>query len=268
MKNHPNKSKLPAWLKKPLLYAAAVAVWVLVWYLAARRIGEELLLPRPGAVVRRLAELTVTAGFRRVVLTSLGRIAAGMVIGVTTGCLLALLTHFVPPLYTLFHPVITVIRSTPVASFIILIYLWIGRDLLPGFVSVLLVLPVVWANLHEALGAVDPDLLEMARLFRLPLRKRITRVYLPSVMPSFMAACRTSVGLSWKAGIAAEVLVVPALSIGRHLADAKLYMETVDLFAWTLAVVLLSLLLELTITLLFSRFEKRRGQRTERSAHE
>lgn len=254
--------KMPAWLRTLLLYAGSVCVWVLVWTLIARRVGEELLLPSPGSVVRRLGELAVTADFWRIVGTSLLRILAGMAVGIAAGCLLALLTHFVPPLYALFYPLITVIRSTPVASFIILIYLWIGRDTLPGFVAVLLVLPVVWANLHEALGAVDKGLLEMAQVFRLSPWKRLTRVYLPSVVPSLLAACRSSVGLSWKAGIAAEVLVVPALSIGRRLSDAKLYLETVDLFAWTLTVVLLSLLPELVLLPAFARLDrkKRRGR--------
>jgi NitT/TauT family transport system permease protein len=138
-----------------------------------------------------------------------------------------------------------VIRSTPVASFIILAYLWIGRDSLPTFISVLLVLPVVWANLHEALGAVDKELLDMAKVFRFSPWKKARLVYLPAVTPAFLASVRSSVGLAWKAGIAAEVLTVPVLSIGRQLSDAKLYLESVDLFAWTLTVILLSLLLEL-----------------------
>ena len=249
-------TRVPLWLRKLLLYATAILVWIGVWALAARRIGEDLLLPGPGAVLRRLGELAVTAPFWSAVGTSLLRILAGMAAGITAGCLLALMTHFVPPLYVLFYPLITVIRSTPVASFIILVYLWIGRDVLPGFISLLLVLPVVWTNLHEALGAVDKGLLEMASVFRLPPRKKLTRIYLPSVLPSLAAACRSSAGLSWKAGIAAEVLVVPVRSVGRHLSDAKLYLETTDLFAWTLAVVLLSLLLELVMLPAFARLDK------------
>lgn len=247
------RTRVPAWLRKTALYAAAVLLWIGLWALLSRRVGTDLILPGPGAVLRRVGELAVTADYWRTVGASLLRILIGMAVGISAGCLLAFLTHFVPPLYAFFYPMITVIRSTPVASFIILIYLWVGRDVLPGFVSVLLVLPVVWADLHEALGAVDAGLLEMARVFRLPPWKRLTRIYLPSVLPSLAAACRSSAGLSWKAGIAAEVLVVPMLSIGRRLSDAKLYLETTDLFAWTLTVVLLSLLLEVVMLPALSR---------------
>ena len=50
--------------------------------------------------------------------------------------------------------------------------------------------------------------------------------------------------MGWKAGIAAEVLTVPPLSIGKNIFEAKLYLETTELFAWTLTVILLSLVIE------------------------
>ncbi len=249
---------LPRPLARLLVGVPVTVFWLGLWQLLAWRMAQPLLLPGPAAVFRRLLELAATALFWQAVLTSLGRIAAGILAGLAVGILLAVLTHFVPPLYTLFYPLITVIRSTPVASFVILLYIWIGQDTLPVFISVLLVLPVVWANLHEALGGVDADLLEMARVFRLSPWRRIRRIYLPSLVPALAASCRSSVGLAWKAGIAAEVLVVPALSIGRYLFESKLYLETTDLFAWTIPVTLLSLLLEHLMLRLMSLAERRK----------
>lgn len=236
--------KLPPWGRKVIQYTLVTVFWLGIWLLAAWYTGESLILPSPTAVIQRLGELVSESAFWHIIGTSLWRIVSGILVAIAIGCALAAATHFLPVLYTLFFPLITVIRSTPVASVIILAYLWIGRDNLPAFISVLIVLPVVWANLHEALGATDPYLKEMARAFGFSPWKKFRRIYLPSVMPSFVASCRSSIGLAWKAGVAAEVLTVPAISIGKMLADAKLYLETIDLFAWTMAVVLLSLLLE------------------------
>lgn len=252
---------LPRPLTRVLSWVLVALFWLGLWQLLAWRLSQPLLLPGPAAVLKRLLDLSATGLFWRAVLTSLGRITAGILAGLTAGILLAVLTHFVPPLYTLFYPLITVIRSTPVASFVILLYIWIGQDTLPIFISVLLVLPVVWANLHEALGRVDSDLLEMAQVFRLPVLRRVRRIYLPSVLPALAASCRSSVGLAWKAGIAAEVLVVPSLSIGRYLFESKLYLETTDLFAWTIPVTLLSLLLERLMLRLMKLAERRRPER-------
>ena len=72
----------------------------------------------------------------------------------------------------------------------------------------------------------------------------LRRITVPSVLPHFSAALRSALGMGWKAGIAAEVLTVPARSIGKNIFEAKLYLETTELFAWTLAVIVLSLIIE------------------------
>ncbi len=251
-------NRLPKIARKLLQYGFVIVFWLAVWMVAALAVGESLLLPSPLEVLARLGVLALRGEFWMTILTSLGRILYGVFFALLLGVILAVATHFVPFLYTLFYPLITVVRSTPVASFIILAYLWIDRDTLPSFIAILMVLPVVWANLHEALGDVDKQLLEFGKVFRFPRLKILRHIYLPSVIPAFMASCRSSVGLAWKAGVAAEILIVPAVSIGRMLSDAKQYLETVDLFAWTLAVILLSLLLELCLLFLIKLIKGRK----------
>ena len=259
------KAHLPPTLIKLLQYSFVAVFWIAVWIIAAQAIGESLLLPTPMAVLKRLGELCTLPTFWKTVLTSLGRILYGVTVAILLGLLLAVATHFVPFLYTLFYPLITVIRTTPVASFIILAYLWIDRDTLPSFIAVLMVLPVVWANLHEALGAVDKQLLEMSKAYRFSPWRRFHRIYLPSVAPAFTASCRSSVGLAWKAGVAAEILIVPLVSIGRMLYESKLYLETTDLFAWTVTVILLSLVLELVLLSVIRILGKRRRMQPKKA---
>ena len=142
------------------------------------------------------------------------------------------------------NPVMTLIKSTPVASFIILALIWLGRGILPAFISALMVLPVVWANVSAGIASRDPALLEMAQVYAFPRGRILHRITVPTVLPHFRAALSSALGLGWKAGIAAEVLTVPPYSIGKMIFESKLYLETTDLFAWTLAVILLSLLIE------------------------
>lgn len=238
---------IPKSLRKLLQYCLVLIFWLGAWIIVAHAVGESLLLPPPREVISRLGVLCTQSSFWHTMITSLTRILAGILMGVLSGVILAVITHFIPPLYTLFFPVITVIRSTPVASFIILAYLWMSRETLPSFISVLMVVPIVWVNLHEALGATDNRLLEMAKVYGFSPWKKFRRIYLPSATPAFMASCRSSVGLAWKAGIAAEVLIAPSISIGKNISESKQYLETVDLFAWTLTVVLLSLALEILV---------------------
>lgn len=220
------------------------AFWLLVWELLAAKVGKTLLLPAPVEVLPRLMELLKQSEFWLITALSLCRVFAGVIAAALLGALLAVLTCSVKVLDALISPVLGVIRATPVASFIVLAILWLGRNLVPSLIAALMVLPVVWTNVSAGIKNTDTQLLEMARCYRFTPFRTVRRVYVPSVMPHFLSAVRTSLGLGWKAGITAEVLTVPANSIGKMLSDSKLYMETVDLFAWTLVIIVCSLVIE------------------------
>lgn len=236
---------------------AVLGFWLSVWWLGAIRMGRELLLPSPHAVLTRLWELAFTADFWTIVLWSILRVMLGIALALIFGVLLALLTSYVPFMRRLFYPLLSVIKATPVASFVILALLWLGSSALPVFISMLIVLPVVWAAVSDGIAAFDRDLLEVCHVFRFPFGKRLRLLYLPTVAPYFLSACKTSIGMAWKAGVAAEILAVSPISIGKQLYEAKIYLETPDLFAWTLVVVLLSLVIEKLVTLLFQRLGTR-----------
>ena len=234
-----------------------LAFWLAVWWLGAIRMGRELLLPSPLTVLERLLELALTADFWLIVLRSILRIVCGILLALLSGVLLALVTSHVPFLRRLFAPLLSVIKATPVASFVILALLWLGASALPIFISMLIVLPIVWAAVSDGISAFDPSLSEVCRVFRFPFGKRLRLLYLPTITPYFLSACKTSIGMAWKAGVAAEILAVSPISIGKQLYEAKIYLETPDLFAWTIVVVLLSLVIEKTVTLLFRSLDKR-----------
>ena len=220
------------------------AFWLCVWQGLSLWVDNPLLLPAPGHVLIRLAELAVTASFWATVGASLLRILCGALTAVVLGTLLAVICCRWRPVNDLLSPLVTVIKSTPVASFIILLLIWVGRDILPAVIVLLMVLPVIWGNVCAGIRNVDPLLLRTAAVFHFPPLRKLRRVWIPSVMPHFLSACRTSLGLAWKSGIAAEVLTVPAPSIGKLLMESKLYLEIPDLFAWTLVVILCSLVIE------------------------
>ena len=144
----------------------------------------------------------------------------------------------------LLAPAMLAVRSIPVASFIILALILFSSRNLAVLISFLMVLPILYSSVLEGIRAADDQLLEMARLFRIPSRRCIRYVYLPQVLPYFRSACGSALGLCWKAGIAAEVIGMPRGSIGERLQQAKVYLDTPDLFAWTLVIVLVSLAFE------------------------
>ena len=226
------------------LWLPALVFWLVVWQLAYSLTGSDLLLASPLQVASRLGHLILMGSFWMTAGLSLLRILAGFALGVVAGAVLAILTVRVRVLWILFRPAIGAVRATPVASFIILALVWMSSVRVVVFIVFLMVLPIVWANVTEGIKKTDPQLLEMARVFGLSRGQVIRLIYIPSISPFFIAASVTAMGLGWKAGIAAEVLSTPRPSLGNELYNAKIYLETPDLFAYTLVVIALSLILE------------------------
>ena len=241
---------------KKLFKALAVAAfWLLFWQVLSLLVGKSVLLPSPVEVFGRLFTLSLEKSFWLSVGSSLLRVLLGFVLGTVLGALMAVLTFRFPLARDFLSPLLSVIKATPIASFIVLAFICLATGTVPVLTAVLVVLPGVWANVETGLREIDQKLLEMAKAFRMPLSRRFTKIVLPSLKPYFLAAVHSAMGMAWKAGIAAEVICPYGESLGRQLHDAKVYMETVDLFAWTAVVVLLSVILEKLLLRLFGRKE-------------
>jgi NitT/TauT family transport system permease protein len=119
--------------------------------------------------------------------------------------------------------------------------------------------PIVYTNVLQGIAQTDPQLLEMADVFGVGAGRRLRYVYVPQVAPYLQAACSLALGLCWKAGVAAEVIGLPRNSIGEHLYEAKIYLDTPELFAWTLVVVCVSLLFERVFGALLATAVERMG---------
>ncbi|NLJ33821.1 MAG: ABC transporter permease subunit [Firmicutes bacterium] len=221
-----------------------LAIYLALWTLAYRLVGQDILLASPLQVVRVLGQLVVKGEFWQSVANSLLRILLGFVLAVLAGSFLAVLTSLVPAARLLLSPALNTLKATPITSFIILALIWLRGERVAVFIAFLAVLPIIWTNVAQGIAKTDEHLLEMGRLFRLSSFRIWRYIYLPSVLPYFLAACMTGIGFAWKAGIAAEVLGLPRHSIGQHLYQAKIYLETAHLLAWTAVVVLLSVLVE------------------------
>lgn len=220
--------------------------------------GSEFLLPGPLTTLLRLLDLGGSASFWQTALMSLGRILLGFLAGAAAGALLAALTGMSAWLESLLSPAIRVVRAVPVVSFILLLQLWLRSGRVPAVCAALMVMPVVWENVSKGIRETDPLLLEGARAWGFSRGKTLGLIYLPSVLPYFASACASGLGLAWKSGVAAEVLALPKLAIGLEMSNSKKYLETPDLFAWSVVVIALSFLLERGLKVLFRHMERGR----------
>ena len=222
----------------------SVATALLLWQLVAVMISEEVLLVSPIQVFINLSKLIFERSFWSAILFSFIRITSGFFIAIIIGILLAVIAYRFRIVEIFLWPYIAMVKSTPVASFIILCLIWLSSSTLPIFISIIIVVPVVYTNMLAGFKSTDKKMLEMAELFNLSFKKKFLFIYLPKIKPHFISACTVSIGLAWKSGIAAEIIGIPSGSIGEMLYNAKLYLATADLFSWTLVIILISIIFE------------------------
>lgn len=256
-------------MKKKLIYALKTvliaAFWIGIWYLLFAIIKNPLLFPAPHNVVLRLVELLKTVEFYKIILQSIIRIFIGLIVGILLGILFAVPTARWKTARDFIAPLMTVVKVTPVASFIFLLLLWIGRDILPAVISVCVVLPVVWTSVETGIIEADRSLLEMAHVYKMTLWQKLRYIYMPAIIPYFTSSVKSSIGIAWKAGIAAEVLTAPLIAIGKQIAESRNNIEPTDLFTWTAVAIIISVVIEKVILLIFEKITKSNKYFKERS---
>lgn len=238
--------------------------WILVWEAASRLVSRDnelllLILPSPFTVFKKWTEIAFTIPFIKAELLTLARIFIGFFIGCVLGFVLGILTHISNLLYSLLSPVLKIIRAVPVVAIIILLYLFFKSSTLPILIVCLMVLPLIWQTVHDGLSDTDKKLLEMANVFNISAAKTVFSVKLPYIIPALVTACVNALGLAWKSGVAAEVICLPQISLGTMLWQGKGNVNFDEVYAVTLTVVVLSVLIEILLKFLCRKYFTRNG---------
>ncbi len=245
---HNNKKKIPLW---------SVLFWLLVWQFVSMALGSEILLVSPVRVLACLGQLIFTYDFWKAIGFTFFRITFGFVLSLMAGVILAFFSYLYRPVRDLLTLPVSVIKITPVASFIILVLIWVPSRNLSVIISFLISFPIIYTDTLQGLDSMDQKLLEMAQVFNIPSLKRIRYVFLPQLFPFFQAGSSMALGLCWKSGIAAEIIGLPTGSMGERLYEAKIYLNTPEMFAWTITIILISIFFEKFVDFLLKNIMKR-----------
>ena len=226
--------------------AVAVVFWLVVWQLGAMIANRGLLIPIPTPIdtLAALWRLGGTGGFWLAVGASALRICLGFVAAVLLGTVCAVLSERWGLFRAASEPLLRLVRAVPVASVTILVFLWLPRERIPGFIAFLTVFPIVWSNVAGGIRHADRGLTEMARVFGMGRWEILRKITLPEIRPYFTTAIATGLGFAWKSGVAAEIICRTHLSLGNMLWSSKSAVAYDEVFALTLVIVVWSVLLE------------------------
>lgn len=248
--------------KKILQQAIIISIWLCIWQLLYVYIGKAVLVPSPFSTFQTLMDMVVEPEFYLHILFTLYRVIIGVGISFGVAFVTSIVAYFIPWVRAFLKPLIIALKSTPVMAVIILALLWFSSSNVPIFTCFLMCYPVVYTNIITGFDHVERQLLEMAQVFQVPRREVLKSIYLPHAKPYILSAITLSIGLAFKVIIAAEVLAVPQYSMGYNLLNAKVFLETEELFAWVVIVILLSSLCEKLATKFLL---KRGGPRSDQS---
>ena len=245
-----NQSRINRYCRK----AAIVLFWLAVWAGLALAVDNKILLAAPWETAGELLEMLGEASLYLSVARSLLRIGLGFAAGFAAALLLAAAGSRFRLLEDILSPVMTLIKTVPVASFVVLLLIWWGSSFLAAAVSFLVVLPNIYISTLEGLKAADKGLLQMAQVFSVPLWNRFFYIYCPALKPFLSGSLRVALGMCWKSGVAAEVIGTPDYSVGEGLYMSKIYLNTAGVLAWTAVIVIVSFLFEKAVLWLFGLF--------------
>lgn len=231
-----------------------VLVWILIWQLVAIIVHNKVLLAGPVETVKALIAMAGAGDFWTSVGQTTVRILGGFLTGSVLGIGLAYVAYKKPMVENFLKPFVLTLKSVPVASFVILLLIWFGSRNISVIICAMVVYPILYLNTLDGLKSTDNKLLEMAKVFRMPGGRMVRYIFLPQLKPFWGSAFKLAIGMSFKSGIAAEVIGQPLHTIGNGLYLAKVYLETGELFAWTIVVVLIAFICERVLGFIIDRF--------------
>ena len=253
-----NKLKTVSKFIIPLLFW--LSVWEILSLIVESIIGTDHFLPSVYSVFLALASLLQKWVFYKSILLTLLRVILGLVLGITLGIVLGTLSHKFEYVRIIISPFMSVIKATPVATFIIVLWVLFTKFFSSGalavFIAVLMVMPIIWQNTSDAYKSVDSKLSEVCDVFEFSFKKRLKILVFPAVAKFIFPAVITATGLAWKSEIAAEIIAYTKNSIGQKINDAKEGALYDEVFALTLVIIVMSLLLEFGVKKLLSRYTK------------
>ncbi len=242
MKNFISMQK--AKISKNFIFFISILIWLVIWHVASVLLKQEILLVSPVAVLEQLFVLVKQAEFWQSIFNSFFRVISGFIGAIIFGLLLSCISYRFFIVKAFLEPFMAVIKAVPVASYVILCLFFVSTQKLSSFISFITVFPVIYTNILKGLENMDKKLLEMAKLFNIGFFKRCLFIYNPQILPFFISACSISLGICWKAGVAAEVIGLPDKTIGQSLYQAKVFLDVKTLLAWSVVVVFVSFLFE------------------------
>lgn len=223
---------------------SVIIFWIVIWQIISMIFNEEILFVSPFKVFKTLIINLKTIEFYNMILHTFIKIVTGFSIGLIFGIILAIISKKFRLFKEVIYFPVLFLKSVPVVSFIVLLLFFITSENLPIWISGIMVFPIIYLNIYEGLENVNEKYIIMAKIYRVGMKKQVIYIYMEDLKPFIESAVTVASGLAFKSGIAAEVIALPTYGIGTKIYNSKIYLDTAELFAYTIVAIILAYMFE------------------------
>lgn len=228
-----------------------VLIWILIWQIASMMTGLELLLASPVAVLKTIMNMLASKQFYVILMHTMLNIGSGLIAGIIIGAVLGICSAKYKLIDEFLEIPLQLMKALPVAAFVILLLMWFGSKNVSRIISAMVVIPMVTTGVTDGIKNTDIRLIKMAKVYDMSTFNRFRYVYMTGVYPYLSSQLKVALGMCFKAGISAEIIGLVSNTIGTSMYYAKMYLLSSELFAWSIVVIVMSLLTEKIILIIF-----------------
>ena len=240
---------------------SVAVIYILIWQLVSATVGNKILMAGPTETLKAIIRIVQAEDFLLIITNSLFNILTGFIPALLISVIIAFMAFKTEYVKMLLGPVIHIFKSVPVASFIILILIWMGSDGIARVVAFIISVPVIYSGTLHSLISTDKKLLEMTYVFRMNTINKYRYIYMPQIKQRLKSDAALGLGMCFKAGVAAEVIGVAKNTLGEQIYLSKIYLSTDELFGWTIIIMILAYVMEMAVRLFFGGMETIHGKR-------
>ena len=235
-------------MKRIVLTCLSILLIPVAWQLLSWQMAQPQLIPSFPDLIRALFRLVYTPGFLVSIGTTLLRACAGLLLSLVAASITAFLLNRSEGIRFLFMPWLSLLRSVPVISFILLALIFLNQEMIPLLIAFLTMYPLLTENLLKGLMNRRDSWKILARQFHLNAWNRLFQINYPQLKPYLFSGLASAVGFGWRAIIMGEVLSQCVDGIGKRMKEAQVFIDVPELIAWTLVAIVLSWLTDKLIS--------------------
>ena len=220
---------------------------IVVWMIASILIKEDVILPSVSVTFTKLFKILINGYTYKILGMSFLRLLISLVASLLIALILASLSTIFPRFSYYIRPIISLLRTIPVVAIIIVILVFIGNQRASIYITSLVILPIMYEGILSGMENIDNDLLDEIKIQTNITPYIIRKVFIPMIRPHLIVAVISSLGLGIKVLVMSEFIATPKLSIAKEMFNYQSALQLEGIFAWTIIIVTIILLLEYSI---------------------